>query len=456
MSRLLIAAPKSGSGKTIITCALINILKNRGLKVVSFKCGPDYIDPIFHKAVLEIPSRNIDIFMSDNKIVLNILGENTKNGEFGLIEGVMGYYDGIGGISTAASSYEISSLSNTPVLLVYDVKGSSLTAAAVIKGMAEFKKDSNIKAVLLNRATEGVYNSLKNVIENETGVKVIGYLPELKDCEFKSRYLGLSLGESKEKVLEKINNISTVLEKTVDIEYLINLSKTAPEINFNPEKIEPFAKGVKIAVAYDEAFNFYYEDNIDYLVKAEVEIEYFSPLKNESVPKDSDGLIIGGGYPEMFAKELSENLNTKNSVIKAIKSGIPLIAECGGFMYLNKAIKTDDGKFEMCGIFNSVCQNTNRLTHFGYVELTAQENSVFGSAGTKLKGHEFHYYHCENEGHGFKAQKPLTGKSWQCAFTNENMYAGFPHLYFYSNIEAVNNYLNRCIEFKSRCYNEFK
>lgn len=188
MSRLLIAAPKSGSGKTIVTCAIINVLKNRGLKVVSFKCGPDYIDPIFHETVLEIPSRNVDTFMSDKETVLRILGENTKNGEFGLIEGVMGYYDGIGGISTAASSYEVSSLSNTPVMLVYDIKGSSLTAAAEIKGVAEFKKNSNIKAVLLNRATEGVYNWLKNIIENETGVKVIGYLPELKDCEFKSRY----------------------------------------------------------------------------------------------------------------------------------------------------------------------------------------------------------------------------------------------------------------------------
>ena len=456
MSRLLIAAPKSGSGKTIITCALINILKNRGLKVISFKCGPDYIDPIFHKTILEIPSRNIDTFMSDNKTVLSILGENTNNGEFGLIEGVMGYYDGIGGISTKASSYEISSLSNTPVLLVYDVNGSSLTAAAVIKGMAEFKKDSNIKAVLLNRATEGVYNSLKNVIENETGVKVIGYLPELKDCEFKSRYLGLSLGESKEEVLEKINNISSVIEKTVDINRLITLAKTAPKISFNTEKIEPFAQGVKIAVAYDEAFNFYYQDNIDYLIKAGAEIEYFSPLKNESIPNNANGLIIGGGYPELFAKELSENTKTENSIIKAINNGIPLIAECGGFMYLNKAIKTDEGIFEMCGIFNSLCQNTNRLTHFGYVELMAQKNSVFGKAGTKLKGHEFHYYHCENEGNSFKAQKPLTGRNWECAFTNENMYAGFPHLYFYSNLEAVNNYLNRCIEFKSRCYNEFK
>ncbi len=451
MSRLLIAAPKSGSGKTIVACAIINILKNRGLKVVSFKCGPDYIDPIFHKTVLEIPSRNIDTFMSGNETVLNILGENTKNGEFGLIEGVMGYYDGIGGISTAASSYEISYLSNTPVLLVYDVKGSSLTAAAVIKGMAEFKKDSNIKAVLLNRTSEGVYNSIKSIIEKETGVKVIGYIPELKDCEFKSRYLGLSLGESKEKVLEKIRNISSVVERTVDIDYLIALSKTAPKISFSPEKIMPFAQGVKIAVAYDDAFNFYYQDNIDYLVKAGAEIEYFSPLENESIPKDANGLIIGGGYPELFAMDLSINTNTKDSIIRAVKSGMPYIAECGGFMYLNKAVKTEEGFFEMCGIFNSVCQNTKRLTHFGYVKLTSQENSVFGKAGTKIRGHEFHYYHCENEGSSFKAQKPLTGRSWNCAFTNENMYAGFPHLYFYSNLDAANNFLVKCIDFKSRC-----
>ena len=213
----------------------------------------------------------------------------------------------------------------------------------------------------------------------------------------------------------------------------------------------PFAKGVKIAIAYDDVFNFYYQDNIDYLLKAGAAIEYFSPLKNESIPKDANGLIIGGGYPEFFAKELSENTNTKNSIIKAVNMGMPLIAECGGFMYLNKAIKTDEGKFEMCGIFNSVCKNTNKLTHFGYVELTAQINSVFGKVGTKLKGHEFHYYHCENEGNSFRAEKPLTGRNWECAFTNENMYAGFPHLYFYSNLEAVNNYLNKCVQFKSRC-----
>ena len=447
--RFMIAAPKSGSGKTIFTCAIINILKNRGLKTVSFKCGPDYIDPIFHSSVLGIKSRNLDIFMSDENTVKYLYDKNSKGFDTAVMEGVMGYYDGLGGKTLTASSYDVSRVTKTPVVLIIDAKGSSVTLSAVISGIKNYRKDSNIKAVVLNKVSKSVYIMLKDIIEEETGVKAVGYIPDLKEFEFDSRYLGLSI-KNKNEIQEKIDKISEVIKDSVDIDCILNEISSSEKLEYENIEINKIGN-VNIAVAYDEAFNFYYEDSFDLLRELGCNINYFSPLKNEPVPQNSCGIIIGGGYPENYGEVLSQNTVTKESIRKAVSKNMPLIAECGGFMYLNKFIDTGKGKYEMCGVLDNESSFYGKLRHFGYINIAAEKDGLFGNGYVQIKGHEFHYYMSTDEGSDCTAQKPVSKRRWQCVHYNKNMYAGFPHIYMYSNIKATENFVRKCIEYKNRC-----
>ncbi|MCJ7855732.1 cobyrinate a,c-diamide synthase [Lachnospiraceae bacterium NSJ-143] len=454
-ARIMIAAPKSGSGKTMVTCALIYLLKSMGINTVSFKCGPDYIDTMFHSSVLGVKSRNLDIFMSNEDTVRYLLSKNSAEAEFSVIEGVMGYYDGLGGVSDTASSYHLASCTKTPVILVIDAKGASLTAVSVLKGIAEFRKDSNIKGVILNRVSKSTFLMLKDLIESETGIKAVGYLPELKEAAFESRYLGLSTSVKKEEVLKKISILSDKLKECVDLEAVFKMAGDAPEVCHTEYVFSNEGEKIKIAVAYDEAFNFYYEDNFEILREMGAEIVFFSPLNNEPVPENSCALIIGGGYPEEFAESLSQNTVSKQSIKKAIAGGMPLIAECGGFMYLCKSIETDRGVFDMCGIFDISCRYSGRLGNFGYINLVSNKESVFGKMGTEIKGHEFHYFITEKAGDAFAAVKPVSGRSWKTGFSDSNMYAGFPHIYFYSNTAAAKEFIKKSIEYKSGLTDEY-
>ena len=425
MKRIMISAMQSGGGKTMLTCALLALLKKRGTAAEAFKCGPDYIDPMFHSRVLGVPSRNLDLFLQGETGVLKTLGG--ARGEIAVIEGAMGLYDGIGGTDTA-SAYALAALTKTPVILAVMPRGSSLTLAAQIKGVSQFRRDSRVSGIVLTNCRTMLYEHLKPVIENETGLKVFGCLPPMKELEIPSRHLGLLTAGEIENLTARFDAATEALSRFVDVEALLALASTS-EILPAPDT-KPAAVRAKIALARDEAFCFYYEDSLDALRAAGAELVEFSPLRDERLP-DCDGLYLGGGYPELYAKRLSENASMRQSAAAAVRAGMPTVAECGGFLYLGAALESDSGAaYPMAGVLPGVGQKTERLQNFGYTELEAERDSLLFRAGERVHAHEFHYWKSTENGSDLKAVKPLSGRERRCGYANESLYAAFPHLHF--------------------------
>ncbi len=355
INRFMIAAPKSGSGKTMITCALLQLLKDSGKNVLSYKCGPDYIDPMFHKKVLGVPSKNLDTFFTDEKTTVQLFLDERADGDFAVLEGVMGLYDGLGGIYEQGSSYHLAKVTQTPIILVVDAKGMGKSVLALIAGFLQYDTQHLIKGVLLNRMSKGYYDIIKPLIEKELSVKVVGYFPEQKDIGLSSRHLGLVMPDELTDIKKQLNETADRLKKTIDMDLFMDIAAEADEIGdsgsadvYNEKNIgncdqNEFSQNkaintVNIAVAMDEAFCFYYEDNLRLLEKCGAKLQYFSPLHDTRLPKDCDAMLLGGGYPELYAKELSKNVSMLNAIKKAFRAGMPTVAECGGFMYLHTYI----------------------------------------------------------------------------------------------------------------------
>lgn len=450
--RLIFAAPKSESGKTMVVCGMIAAMKARGKKVAAFKCGPDYIDPMFHRKVLGVESGNLDTYFTDADTTRHILKKEAKDADITILEGVMGYYDGIGGQSLEGSTYDVGKVTKTPVVLIVDGKGASVSLAAIIKGMIEYRKDSNIQGILLNQVSSGYYDRIREVIEKECKVKVLGYLPQLKNLEVPSRHLGLFSPEEITAFGDWADQVAKELEKTVDMEELFKIAETAEELkekgkNFHISALE---HKVKLAVARDEAFSFYYRENVEVLVEMGAELIYFSPLHDKKLPKEIDGLILWGGYPENYAGELEKNERMRREISTACKDGLPCIAECGGFLYLQQTLEGTDGKkYQMAGVLKGQGYRTRKLSRFGYMEAVNEVNGMV-EKGTRIKGHEFHYWDCTDNGEDFLAQKPLGKRSYCCMVNTPYLLAGFPHLYYYSNLSVVKEFLETCEKFRVR------
>lgn len=434
LPRLMIAAPGSGSGKTTVTLALLAALIERGMKISSFKCGPDYIDPIFHRELLGIPGYNLDLFFSTPGEIRGLLCKGAANKDLSVIEGVMGYYDGTGS-SDLASSWQIAVETLSPVILVVSVKGSSLTACAVIKGIMDFRQNSMINGVILNNCGSGLYQMLAPIIEHECGVKVFGYLPPTPEAVLESRYLGLDIYQSRESNFKKIELLKKQAEKSLDIDGLIKLADNAPTLVAPVSKEEAaISSTVNIAVAKDKTFQFYYAENLELLSQLGANLVYFSPLQDRVIPHDCSALYIGGGYPELFAEQLNQNHSMLQSIRTAVTQGMPTIAECGGFMYLQQSIEGTDGKvYPMAGALEGHCEKKDKLSRFGYINLTALGHSMLAETGESIKAHEYHYWDSTTPGSSFLAKKPSGAKQWYCAEASRTMYAGFPHLYLQSS-----------------------
>ncbi|WP_443599045.1 cobyrinate a,c-diamide synthase, partial [Agathobacter sp.] len=331
INRFMIAAPKSGSGKTMITCALLQLLKDSGKNVSSYKCGPDYIDPMFHQKVLGVPSKNLDTFFTDEKTTVQLFLDKRADGDFAVLEGVMGLYDGLGGIYEQGSSYHLAKVTQTPIILVVDAKGMGKSVLALIAGFLQYDEKHLIKGVVLNRMSKGYYDIIKPLIEKELSVKVVGYFQEQKDIALSSRHLGLVMPDELSDIKKQLNETAGRLKKTIDMDLLIDIAEEADEIGdsgsadiYNGKNIgncdqNDFSQNkamntVNIAVAMDEAFCFYYEDNLRLLEKCGAKLQYFSPLHDTRLPKDCDAMLLGGGYPELYAKELSENVSMLNAI----------------------------------------------------------------------------------------------------------------------------------------------
>ena len=444
--RIMIAAASSGSGKTTITCAVLKALMERGRRPTSLKCGPDYIDTMFHSSVLGTPSTNLDLFFFDDNTAKYLLAENASKGDISVIEGVMGYYDGLGIDSTEASSYNVANVTGAPVILVVNSRGAALSVIATIKGFREFRKDSGIKGVILNNCTRSTYDVLKEAIIREFGgeIRPLGFMPNIKDAGIESRHLGLVTAQEIDDLNDRLERLKEQALESLDIKGIEELADNAPELEYEEIDLDKTAD-VRIAVARDRAFCFYYEDSLALLKKMGAELVDFSPLNDRELPEGISGLYLGGGYPELYTKELGGNFSMLGSIRKALEDGLPTIAECGGFMYLTESIKG----VSMVGALKGGCSDMSRLMRFGYVTIRAKHDNMLMEAGHEIAAHEFHHWDCTDTGSDFIAFK-RNGRTWDAVIANDHLYAGFPHFNFYTDPDIAKNFITKCKEYKER------
>ena len=432
--RIMFAAPASGSGKTTLVTGFLHALLARGLKPAAFKCGPDYIDPMFHRTVSGVPGRNLDLFFTPPEIVRGLLREGMKTSDLAVMEGVMGYYDGVGA-TTRASSWHLAAETKTPVVLVIRPKGAFLSLAAMVKGFLDFREGCAIRGLILNRCGESYGAKLRTMLERETGLPVYGCLPEMPGASVESRHLGLLTPDAVPSLREKLHRLAERMEASLDIAGLVELAKSASPLSGTlPDVVPVSGAPVRIAVARDEAFCFYYEENLDLLRSFGAEIVPFSPLHGTALPDNIDGLYLGGGYPEVHAERLAANAAMRRSVRRAVTAGLPTLAECGGFLYLQEKLEDMNGAMhEMAGALPGVGRNAGRLSRFGYVTLRAKQDTLLSGAGEEMPAHEFHYWDSDCAGEACAAHKAWGEAAWNCVVATDTLFAGFPHLYFWSN-----------------------
>lgn len=429
MIQFLLAAPRSGSGKTTMTCALLMALKRRGCAPCAFKSGPDYIDPMFHRAVLGVESRSLDLFFSAPETVRTLYAKGIAGHGAAVCEGAMGFYDGLGGVSDRASAWHLADTLGLPVLLVVEPKGQSLTLAAELKGLVNFRTPSHIAGILLNNCTARMHALLAPMLEEETGLPVLGFLPKLPEAVIGSRHLGLYTAAEVENLQQKLALLADAAEEHIDWPRLLALCKKEPPVL--PMQPETPPARVRIAVAQDEAFCFTYAETLEAFRDAGAEVVFFSPLRDTALPENIGGLYLPGGYPELHAKELSENTSLLREIKQKIESGLPTAAECGGFLYLGQSLTDAEGQsWPMAGVLPGEAKDAGRLVRFGYATLSADSDSLLFRAGESFPIHEFHHWDSTANGVALAAKKPVGGAEWRCGFVNEHFYAGFPHLYW--------------------------
>ena len=437
MNRIVFAGTGSGAGKTTISTAIMRLLSDSGRRVAPFKVGPDFIDTKFHSIACRSKSRNLDLVLNDASTVKYLFNKNTKDCDIAVIEGVMGLYDG-SGFDGKGSTAELSIILNAPVVLIVNARAMSESACAVVLGFKLYNPEVNIRGVILNNIHDRkFYNSLKELIKFKTGIDCLGYFPVSKITALTERHLGLIPVEEQNNIEEYINAISQIAADTIDIvaiEKIAENNEPAEDgiiLNFPKD----LYKNLKIGVARDKAFNFYYEDNISLMRETGIDLVEFSPLEDSTLPDDIDGLYIGGGFPEIFAEELSANQSMLDNIKEKLEDRLPCYAECGGLMYLTKCIKDKAGNtFDMAGFFNAKSSMTDKLQRFGYVDVEYE--------GLVTLAHEFHYSEVEFDDeknfvfkYNIKKNNYNNSKSWVCGLSRKNVLAGYPHVHFYSNLD---------------------
>ncbi len=452
--RLMIAAANSGAGKTSVVCALLRALSRRGKKVAAFKCGPDYIDPMFHSRILGAESTNLDIFMCGEEGVRFLLCKNAAGADLALMEGVMGLYDGLEFSTDYASSNHLSMLTETPLVLVVNVKGMSLSAAALLRGFRDFR-ENRIRGVLLNNCTAMSYPLYKELIESQLGLTVYGYLPHLTGAELGSRHLGLITAAEVEDLHERVDLLADAAEQSVDVDGLLALAASAPALTAEDlwagvTRAEP----LRLALASDKAFCFFYKDFFRLLERMGAELVPFSPLSDPALPEKADGLLLFGGYPEEFPAALAENAPMRSAIRAAVQGGLPTYAECGGFMYLLETLRDRAGNaWPMAGALPGGSEMKGKLVRFGYNTLTSKGDNLLFPAGGTIRAHEFHYSDSDNNGADLRAEKKNRG--WDCIHASDTLFAGYPHLNLSVRPDCAARFLAACAKYhKQRSEND--
>lgn len=445
--RLVLAGTNSGCGKTTVTCAVLQALVTRGLRVGAAKCGPDYIDPMFHSRVIGAKSSNLDAFFFDPNTMRYLLAQNGGDCDVTVIEGVMGYYDGLGLTSTRASTYEVARRTGSPTVLVVNARGAALSVVAAVQGFLAFMPNHGIRGVILNGCSAMSYGALARELEARLGIRACGFLPRLPDCALESRHLGLVTADEVQGLREKMAHLAAEAEKTIDMAALLEIARSAPPLDYEPVALPPAGEPVRIGVARDRAFCFYYEDSLDLLRRLGADLVPFSPLSDRELPEGVQGLYLGGGYPELYAAQLEKNSALRAQIRQALNDGMPCIAECGGFMYLTQSI----AGYAMAGALPGDCFDTGKLTRFGYITATAQKDSLLCRTGEQIPMHEFHHWDAECPGGDFLAEKP-SGKQWSCIHATDTLYAGYPHFHFYARPDMAGRFLAACRK-EQLCWN---
>lgn len=427
MLQLVVTAPQSGGGKTTAVCALLGAMAARGLTPCAFKAGPDYIDPMFHRAVLGVESHNLDLFFSTPETVRSLYVRHAAGHGAAVVEGAMGYYDGLGGVSDTASAWHLADTLDLPALLVVRPKGASLTLAATLRGLLAFRTPHHIAGILLNDCTENLYKMLRPMLERETGLPVVGYLPFLPGAAIESRHLGLKTAAEIADLQARLKLLADAAQSSIDWPLLQRLFDRPAPAAAPPVAVPP---RVRLAVARDAAFCFTYAETLEALQENGAELCFFSPLQDTALPPDIGGLYLPGGYPELYAAELAANAPMRAALKAAVENGLPTAAECGGFLYLGQTLEDADGTPHlMAGVLPGQGVKTGRLVRFGYATLTAQADSMLFAAGEQFPAHEFHHWDSTQNGTALTAAK-ANGRQWACGFANAHLYAGFPHLYW--------------------------
>ena len=446
MPRILLAGANSGCGKTSITCGILKAWTERNMNIQSYKCGPDYIDPMLHGHITGTDCRNLYPFFSSEEDLRRLMAKDSQDVDFSVIEGVMGYYDGIG-VSSEKSTHTVSQVTETPTILIVNVKGMSGTMIPIIRGLLEYRENP-VKGVILNRCSKGLYTLMKPEIEAQLPIKVVGYFPQNDGVHIGSRHLGLMTAAEITNLDEVITLLGEVAKECIDLDMLLELGQSAPPLEKVQKPVVPDIRRARIAVAWDKAFCFYYIENLEILEQAGAELVFFSPIKDRELPENIGGIYLGGGYPEAYREELSENLTMKESIRQAVIDGKPVIAECGGFMYAcENLIETDESSRRMLGLIPTDVQMTPKLSmQFGYVTATARKDTPFFDCGAQMRVHEFHYSKASRRGDTCEMEKH-SGKKWQGIYCEGNVMAGYPHFYFHNCPDVAKRFVDMAAEF---------
>ncbi|MHC1758822.1 MAG: cobyrinate a,c-diamide synthase [Negativicutes bacterium] len=450
--RIVVAGTQSGVGKTTIVSGLLMELRKRGKKVQSYKVGPDYIDPGYHALASGRPCHNLDSWLVPQERLLSLFGSTSHGMDLAVVEGVMGLFDG--GRGGVASTAAIARLIGAPVVLVVNCRSAGESIAAVVLGFQQYDPEVKIAGVILNQIGSDTHEQMVTEALQPIGVRVLGVIRRTENLKVQERHLGLVpvTENSAEAVLE---NIQAAIAGHIDIEALIDIASQAGSVELPCENSLPENRSARIGVAQDEAFSFYYPESLRVLEEMGAELVPFSPLRDTALP-EVDGLLLGGGFPEMFLDQLTGNQAMHQSIREAAQKRMPMLAECGGYMYLCRQVTSFEGRdYLMAGLIPEDCQMEKSLQTVGYVEATALADNVLCKAGASLRGHEFHFSRMEpvdssvEKQPAFLMTKNRTGAQYRAGFANQNLVASYLHIHFAGNLPAARRFVACCAEFRT-------
>lgn len=453
MRGFVVAGTASGVGKTTVTAALLAALRARGLAVQPFKCGPDYIDPAHHVAIAGRPSYNLDTWMLSRATTCSIFADAMGDADIAVVEGVMGLFDGVDGGSDEGSTAEIAKLLGLPIVLVVDASNAARSVAAVVKGFRDFDSRVRILGVILNGVAGPAHKKLLRDAIAQVDVPVLGAFPRLPEAALAERHLGLVTAGEQTWNVEQVQALRDAAESSVDLDYLLGGSEIGQLPALAEAKTVAAIRGlnnepVRIGIARDQAFSFYYQSSLDTLRAAGAELVDVSPLSNDAVPATLDGLYLGGGYPEVFAEQLAHNQSFLESLRDFAAAGHPVYAECGGLMYLAEELTTLDGRrHAMAAVLPLAIEMLTRLDSFGYTEIELLDDCLVGERGTSLRGHSFHYSRvtrCGDVECCYRTRQLLTGTENHEGYSAGSVLASYIHLSFAAHPHGAMRFVQSC------------